>query len=74
MNIPPNTRKTNTSFMLMPATSGAQCSLLIQLLVVFSGDQEDFCLLKRILWRSVGLGALSTNMSGDCFKYGRNWF
>lgn len=58
---PRKSNKTNTSIRARPATAAAcRCSLLIQLLVVFPGDQEDFCLLKLILWRSGGPGALAT--------------
>lgn len=45
-----------------PAIAGARRRLLIQLLVVFPGDQGDFCPLERILCRLAGLSVLSTNM------------
>lgn len=54
---PKKSNKTIPSVRARPAATGACCgSLLMQLLVVFSGDQEDFCLLKLVLWRSVGGG------------------
>lgn len=46
--ISPNSNKTNTS---IRTTGACCCALLMQLLVVFLGDQEDFCLLKLIPWR-----------------------